>query len=182
MARYSHYAIGASLAATWQATIDMLPSAASSLLQLPLMACSRPPSSLPVQSQCRASTAGGILLKHDPGNHAKFCAGFPETQQAEPEVALAALRDFSLLQPAKEVPFESEGQLHRVVALITRERQSPEEQTAALLSALAAVQCCQRRGFPRCALLANPGMPYARTFGRWWVSPMNAGSRNQQRR
>jgi tetratricopeptide (TPR) repeat protein len=63
-------------------------------------------------------------------------SGDPE---ADPEEALASLRDFSLLQPAKETKVITEGQVHRVLALMTRERQSEEEQTRSLKSALALV-------------------------------------------
>jgi hypothetical protein len=58
---------------------------------------------------------------------------------AETESSLAALREFSLLQPAEEVRFSNEGQLHRVVALITRERQTTQDRALSLPGALAMV-------------------------------------------
>jgi len=60
-------------------------------------------------------------------------------QDSDPLEALADLRDPSLLQPADEAEYESDGQVHRVLALITRERQTGEARMAALKAALALV-------------------------------------------
>lgn len=48
--------------------------------------------------------------------------------QADPNEALAALGDLSLIQPVGECAFATVGRLHRVLALITRERQGADRQ------------------------------------------------------
>lgn len=125
------------LAATWQTSIDMLSPAARSLLQLISWLAPEP---LPrFLFDYNAAPRELRQLFEGRMSPREILRVFSGDAQAEPETALAALRDFSLLQPAKEVSFETDGQLHRVVALITRERQSAEEQSVSLRAALAMV-------------------------------------------
>lgn len=122
------------LAATWQTSIDMLSPAARSLLHLISWLAPEP---LPRFLFDHGAAPRGLRqLFEGRRSPREILRVLSDDAQAEPETALAALRDFSLVQPAKEVPFENDGQLHRVVALITRERQSAEEQSASLRAAL----------------------------------------------
>jgi tetratricopeptide (TPR) repeat protein len=125
------------LATTWQTTIDNLPQAARSLLHLLSWLAPEP---LPrFLFDHDASPDGMRHLFEDEKAPSEILRVLSGEAHAEPETALAALRDFSLLQPGRELLFANEGQLHRVVALITRERQSGEEQEVSLCGALALV-------------------------------------------
>jgi tetratricopeptide (TPR) repeat protein len=70
---------------------------------------------------------------------AALAGGSVSQSGVDPEDALAELRALSLLQPAAETGCVSEGQVHRVLALITREHQAGTARTAALEAALALV-------------------------------------------
>ncbi len=127
------------LATTWQTTIDILSPSARALLRILSWLASEP---LP-----------RFLFDYDmaPENLKEFFRGQKTPREilaalsgdsnAEPETALAVLRDFSLLRAAKGAKFANEGQLHRVLALITREQQTEEEKIQSLGSAIELVGC-----------------------------------------
>jgi tetratricopeptide (TPR) repeat protein len=123
------------LATTWQATVDILPPAARALLRIVSWLAPEPLPRFLFDYDTAAPKNLRVLFQNReaPREILRALSGDPA---AEPEAALASLRDFSLLRLAKGAKFENEGQLHRVVALITRERQSDEERTKSLESAL----------------------------------------------
>ena len=130
------------LATTWQTTVDLLPPAARALLNI---LCWLAPDPLPrFLFDAEAAPEGLRPLFEHPEAPSRILGRLSDRRRlrlraaaADPEAALAALRDYSLLQPAPSAEFPSEGQLHRVLALITRERQSEQEQARFLLAALA---------------------------------------------
>jgi hypothetical protein len=125
------------LAATWQTTVDGLTPAAQALLQLLAWLAPEP---LPRLLFDHAAAPEGLVhLFEDRENPRAILARLSGDPDADPEEALVALRDHSLLQPSEGSEVASEGQVHRVLALITRERQQGEERTAALQAALALV-------------------------------------------
>jgi tetratricopeptide (TPR) repeat protein len=152
------------LAATWKTTIDMLSPPARSLLQLISWLAPEP---LPRFLFDHDSAPLGLRHlfegRKTPREILRSLSGDPH---AEPEEALAALSDFSLLLPAKEAPFPNEGQLHRVVALMTREEQSVEEQAVSLRAALTMVNAANV-GQPedvRSWLVLDPLRPHVRAL------------------
>lgn len=109
------------LAVTWQATVEALPPGARSLLDLLAWLA---PELLPRFLFDHAAAPVGLEhLFEDREEPREILAQLSGEPDADPEEALAALRDYSLLQPAEESELASEGQVHRVLALITRERQ-----------------------------------------------------------
>ena len=122
------------LATTWQTTVDALPRAARALLDLLCWLGTDPLPRFLFDHEA-APAAVQDLFENGEGPR-EILGAFSGDPRAEPESALATLREFSLLQPAGESGFESAGQLHRVLALITRERQSREERAKSLKAAL----------------------------------------------
>lgn len=127
------------LATTWQTSIEALPPTARALLDLLAWLAPEP---LPRFLFDHTSAPEGTEHLFEGGEHpreilGRLC-GEPDADPLEgppwPPCATS-----SLLQPAKEGDFPSEGQVHRVLALITRERQSGEARAAALKVALALV-------------------------------------------
>ena len=151
------------LATTWQTTIDKLPPAARALLDLLAWLAPEPlPRFLFDHDAAPVTLRDQFKQKEAPRQLLRALSGDP---QAEPESALAALRDFSLLQPADGVRFVTEGQLHRVLALITRERQSQQAQTDSLKASLALVNAAAV-GDPddvRCWPVWDPLRPHVRS-------------------
>jgi tetratricopeptide (TPR) repeat protein len=122
------------LATTWQTSIEALPPAARALLDLlAWLAPERLPRFLFDHAAAPEGTEDLFADSEEPRETLGRLCGEPD---ADPPEALAALRDLSLLQLAEDAEFPSEGQIHRVVALITRERQTGEARTAALKAAL----------------------------------------------
>ncbi len=120
-----HYA--RPLATTWQTSIEGLPPQALSLLDLLAWLA---PAPLPrfLFDHAAAPEGSGHLFENSEDPR-QILGGLCGESEADPEEALAALRDLSLLQPSEETAFPSEGQVHRVLALITRERQAGEAGT-----------------------------------------------------
>ncbi|MCG6985740.1 MAG: tetratricopeptide repeat protein, partial [Thiocapsa sp.] len=141
MARRAPDEIPAALAATWHASIGDLPPAARALLDLLAWLAPAPlPRFLFDHAAAPEGTATLFADSAPPGVIlAELCAARPSQTDTEPEDAIAALRALSLLQPATETEFASEGRVHRMLALITRERQDEDTRTAALTAALALV-------------------------------------------
>ncbi len=136
-ARTMHYQ--RPLAATWQASIDALPPAACALLDLLAWLAPAPlPRFLFDHAAAPAGTEALFADRPDPAAVLReLCGG--DAADSDPEDALAALRALSLLQPTAESAFASEGQVHQVLALIARERQTGAARAAALKAALALV-------------------------------------------
>ncbi|MBI3948720.1 MAG: tetratricopeptide repeat protein [Armatimonadetes bacterium] len=124
-----------SLAACWQATMDRLPPAARALLHLLSWLA---PDPLPRFLFDPESAPEGLhALFEDREASRRVLRDLSGDAAAEPEAALAALREVSLIQPARGADFPNAGQLHRVLAAITRDRQSDAGQARSLPAALA---------------------------------------------
>jgi tetratricopeptide (TPR) repeat protein len=138
-ARTMHYE--RPLATTWQTSIEAPSSEARPLLDLLAWLAPAPlPRFLFDHGAAPAGTGDLLASAEDPRAILGALAGASENGPGiNPEDALAELRELSLLQPAAETLFASDGQIHRVLALITRERQTGTARTAALGAALALV-------------------------------------------
>jgi len=114
--------VSLSVATTWQTTFDRLTPAARGLLQ---MLSWLAPDPLP------------RLLFETPvcEEQLRLVSGDPA---ADVEAALAELRRYSLLQRPEDPSDDAPGEVHRLVQLITRDRQT-EKQSAALMAMLAVV-------------------------------------------
>lgn len=129
------------LATTWQAAMEALSPGARALLDLLAWLAPEP---LPrFLFDPTAAPEGTEPLFADAEHPQGILAGLWERSASAPEVdweeALAELRELSLLQPTPDTAFASEGQVHRVLALITRERQAKPARIAILTTALALV-------------------------------------------
>ena len=116
-------AVSLSVATTWQTTFDQLSPPARVLLHMLSYLASDP---LP----------RGLFETDTFAEQLQRLSG---DENADPEDALAELREFSLLQRSAPVGWESVGEVHRLVQLIAREQQSEEERQASLAGMLAGV-------------------------------------------
>lgn len=115
--------VSLSIATTWQTTFDQLRLPGRGLLQILGWLAPNP---LPREL-------------FDTEKTSKALGGLCGAEDVDTEEALVELARFSLLQRAGDEEFATPGQVHRLVQLITRERQTPTEQKASLAAALSMV-------------------------------------------
>jgi len=126
------------LATTWQTSVDTLPAPARALLDVLAWLGSEP---IPRFLFDYSYAPEGLPepFGEDGGFPARVLAELFGEADVDPEEAFAALRGVSLLRPGDEAGFANEGKLHKVLALLTRERQDEAAQAANLRVALALV-------------------------------------------
>lgn len=126
------------LATTWQTSVDILNAPARALLEVLAWLAPEP---IPRFLFDYANAPEGLpeAFYQDSGFPARQLAELSGVDEADPEAAFADLRGVSLLLPAQESDIPYEGKLHRVLALITRERQDEAARQKNLTAALALV-------------------------------------------
>ncbi|MBA2685878.1 MAG: hypothetical protein H0U66_15450 [Gemmatimonadaceae bacterium] len=116
--------VSLSVATTRRTTVESLGVTARSILEMLSWLAPEP---IPAE-----------LLEHE--MFAKRLEVLTGDADADVEEALAELRSYSMLSRRQSMPFESAGQVHRLVQLVTRDSLSEEDRDATLASMLFALE------------------------------------------
>ncbi|SKB06820.1 protein of unknown function, partial [Prosthecobacter debontii] len=123
------------LATAWQMSMDSLPTQGARAM-LDILSWLSPEPLPRFLFDATAAPAGLQPLFEWPEAPRKILQTLTGDESADPQEALRQLRRCSLLQSAREASFEAVGQLHRVLAHITRQRLNQGDQAVTLTAAL----------------------------------------------